>query len=150
MRQGSEALQQLDFNEEPEFVKKRGADILPFRLKPSDNSEKEIGQGYDKYMALGGILSQKEYREVMKRAGDETISSSKWSAHANSMARAADIILSPETVTIYGILRDEKSDPKKKHYSELSDQKLLAEALLIIGDESSWSVFTEKYPHIFN
>jgi hypothetical protein len=149
MRQGSEALQ-LDFDKEPKVVKKVEADIRLFKPEPNDNSEKEIARGYDKYAASGGILSQEEYRRVMKRAEAETTPNSMWSAHANSMARAAGITLSPETAAIYGILRDEKPDPEKKRYSELSDQKLLAEALLIIGDESSRSVFIEKHPHIFN
>jgi len=61
------------------------------------------------------------------------------------MARTAGISLSPKAVGIYGILRD----PADESYSGLSDQKLLAEVLRFVGDGSSLTAFTEKFPNIF-
>jgi hypothetical protein len=111
--------------------------------------QKEKEQSYEKYKASGGILSPEEYRDVLERFADEreAPATSLSSAHANSMARAAGITLTPEAVSIYGKLRAEQPDTAKE---EMSDQKLLAETLLIIGDKSSWTAFTEKYPHIFH
>lgn len=71
-----------------------------------------------------------------------------WSKHAKFMAETAGITISPETIKIYGILRDEKPGPEKNH-SGMSDQEIFAEALRMSGDMSSFTVFTEKYPHIF-
>lgn len=141
-----EAFPQEDFPPEPKKeLEKKGAVILPFRRKEN------IRKGnYEEYKALSGTLSQEEYWDVLKRAAEERNIFSKWSGHANSMARAAEITLSPETVALYGILRDEKPDPIKEHFSELSDQKLLAEALRIVGDTKSLEALIEKHPHIFN
>jgi hypothetical protein len=143
MERNAEAFQPKDFQPEPE---KKSAVILPFRRKESP----EEGN-YEQYKALGGTLSQEEYQDVLKRAEEGRNIYSRWSKDANSMARAAEITLSPETVTLYGILRDEKPDPAKEHYSELNDQKLLAEALRIVGDESSLGMFIKKFtPTVFH
>ena len=146
MRQGSEALQQLDFNEESEPIKKKGADIIPFRQKPRDNSEKEIGNDYDKYMASGGILSQKEYQYILKLADEGTHAGSRSSY---TMPRPEGIIISPEAETIYGILNNERSNLVKAR-EEMGDKYLLGEAFLIVGDKSSRDALVKKYPHIFN
>jgi hypothetical protein len=126
----------------------------PERGKENGSDEKE-GRSYEEYKTLGGTLSQTEYENVVKRAADETILSyparlkhTKRSNYINFMAQA---ILPSGTATIYGILRDEKSDPApdsvKEHYSTMDDHKLVAEALRIIGDKRSLIAFTEKYPH---
>lgn len=138
-----------DKEEKPDEKKKESARIFDFPSK-KERTQEEIGQGYDKYKNVGGILSSEEYQDVLKRAADGTFSNSKWFVNAHSMTQSAGIPLSSETATIYGILRDEKPDPVKEHYSEKSDQELLAEALRIVGDESSLSKFIENYPHIFN
>jgi len=112
-----------------------------------------VVRGYENYKASGGILSQAEYQSVLERAADsKNVPSVSTEAQATHMAQASEIVLSPETVTIYGILRhDEKPSPDTKgHYSALSDQKLLAEALRLVGDERPLTTFIEKYPHISN
>ena len=73
-----------------------------------------------------------------------------WTKHANFMAETAGITISDETIKTYSRLRDEKPDPEKReNHSGMSDQEILAEALRISGDMSSFAVFTKKYPHIF-
>ena len=134
-----------------ESKRKREAVILPFKQKLESKGE-EKRQDYAGYKTLGGVLSQEEYQNVRSHAADKEYipSGSLWRGHANFMASTAGITLSPETVTIYEILRSEKPDPAKEHYSELGDQKLLAEALRIVGDKNSLDMFIEKLPHIFN
>ena len=138
MPQHAEALPQEDFplkpEEEPE---KKSAEILPFRR-------------YEEYKNLGGILSPKEYEDVLKLAkeGKEAPSNSLSSEAATSMARVAGIALSPETITLYEILSEERSELAKER-EEMSDQKLLAEALRIVGNKSSLDKFIEKNPVVF-
>ena len=74
-----------------------------------------------------------------------------WAKHAKFMASEAGIEnLSTETVTMYGILRDEKPGTAKGGPSGMSDQELLAEALRRSGDEASLAKFLDvkNYPHI--
>lgn len=72
-----------------------------------------------------------------------------WAKHAYFMAKMAGITISDETVKKYETLRNEKPDPEKENHSGMSDHELLAEALRMSGDMSSFTTFTEKYPHIF-
>jgi hypothetical protein len=145
MPQHAEAFPQEDFQPKPypeKELEKKSAVILPFLRKEN------IRKGnYAEYRALHGTLSPEEYQDVLRRA----MEASRWLENANSMARAAEITLSPETMTLYGILRDEKPDPAKKHYSELSDQELLAEALRIVGNKPSLDTFIKRFtPTVFH
>lgn len=147
MKQGAEALQSEPyFSEDTEAEKKKGADILPFRQKPEENNKEEIGQSYEAYKSLGGRLSPEEYRDVLRRAADkkEALAASRWSASAHSMAEAGGITLLPETVVLYGILRN----PEKEQYSVLGDQKLLAEALRLAGDGGALKIFINNFEKI--
>lgn len=65
------------------------------------------------------------------------------------MAETAGITLSPETVMMYGLLRDEKPNPSKENHSGMSDHEILAEALRMSGDKDSLATFEESLPHIF-
>ena len=153
MRQGSEAFKQdfVDSSGEPE--EKKSAVILQFKPRTYESAA-ENGHEYKEYKALGGILDEMEYRNVLGRidSSKNVPPNSPTSLQAESMANAAGIILSPETVALYGLLRhDVKPSPDtKNHYSTLNDQKLLAEALRMVGDKNSLATFIEKHAHIFN
>jgi len=141
MPQHAEAFPQEDFQPEPKKEpEKKSAVILPFRRK--ENPEEG---NYKQYKGLGGILNPKEYEDVLKLAKErkEVPSGSLSSGAANSMARVAGIALSPEIAIIYGILSDKRPDLAKEH-EEMNDQKLLAEALCIAGNESSLVTFKES------
>ena len=101
---------------------------------------------YKAYKALGGTVSQEGFQNILNHVESERNTPPHFmrSERANDMAEAAGITLSPETVTIYGLLHDESGA------NDQSDQKLLAEALRISGDTHPLSTFIEKYPHIFN
>jgi hypothetical protein len=141
-----------DSSGETKPVEKSDTNVFPFKPKEQAKAEGGNRQSYEKYKVSGGRLSPEEYRNVLARFADgkENPSASLSSAHANSMARAAGITLTSEAVSLYGKLRAEQPDPEKEHYSEMSDQQLLAEALRISGDTRSLTAFMEKYPHIFH
>ena len=107
--------------------------------------EKE--QNYGKYKNLGGILSQEEYQHVLEHVaeGKGVPSTSLALEHANTMARFAGITLSPETIAIYEVLSAERQNLAKELPDEMSDQKLLAEALRIAEDKSSLATFIENH-----
>lgn len=153
MRQGSEAFKQnfVDPSEEPE--KKESGVILQFKPRAYESAAENVHE-YKEYKALGGILDEREYRNVLGRidSSRNVPPNSPTSLQAKVMANVAGITLSPETVVLYGILRnDVKPDPDtEEHYSTLTDQKLFAEALRMVGDKDSLATFIEKHAHIFN
>ena len=157
MGRGSEAFKQkFNPSEEPEEegsgnVVEGSGNVLPF--KPRNESAENVYK-YKEYKALGGILDEMEYQDVLGRidSSRNIPPYSPTSLQAEVMAKFAGITLSPETVALYGVLRnDVKPDPDtEEHYSTLNDQKLFAEALRMVGDKDSLATFIEKHPHIFN
>lgn len=139
-----------DEKRKPKEQKGDGADVISIRRKEEEMAG--AGRNYEQYLASGGILGQEAYQDVLERAANEgeVPAESKSPGHAIFMAREAGIALSPEAVSIYQILRDKKPDPEKEKFSGLSDQKLLAEVLRIVGDTRSRNAFEKKYPHIFD
>jgi hypothetical protein len=111
------------------------------------SDEEKLELKYERYASSGGTANKKEYEHVMNRKLSENIT---WPLHAKFMATLAEIApLSDDILERYGVLCDERADPAIEHYSHLSDQKLLAEALLMSGDMKSFFAFIGKYPHIF-
>lgn len=125
--------------------------ILAFPEQVKEESVVEQENNFEVYEALGGVLRKTEYQDVLSRAahGEEIPASSLSLKLAHSMARVAGITLSPETTTLYVMLRNEKPDQGSEDYHRLSDQELLAEALRMSGDTSSLTTFIQKYPQIF-
>ena len=152
MGQGSEAFKQDFVYPSGKLENKKSADILQFR--PRTESAVENEHEYKEYKALGGILDEMEYRNVLGRidSSRNVPPNSPTSLQAKVMANVAGITLSPETVVLYGILRnDVKPSPDtKNHYSTLTDQKLFAEALRMVGDKDSLATFIEKNARIFS
>src|SRR3989344_3304690 len=153
MNRSAEAFKEPYPDEDPGSGEGQGAVILPFRPKAIEGTESRQGHDYDEYKALGGtILSQAEYQSVRERAAQKgNIPSDSTRSQTDLMTEDAGITLSPETVTVYGILRgDRKPTPDTKgHYSEQGDQQLLAEALRITGDKISLTIFVENHRNIF-
>ena len=53
-------------------------------------------------------------------------------------------------VVLYGILRnDTMPQGVEYHHAQMSDQKIFAEALRMLGDKDSLEKFTAALPHIF-
>ena len=53
-------------------------------------------------------------------------------------------------MALYAVLRaDANVDKEKYHHSQMSDQRLFAEALRMLGDTVSLRKFIAAHPHIF-
>jgi hypothetical protein len=110
--------------------------------------------GYEEYKALGGIINEVDYARAIKKA-EETASADEMSfQQARVLARSAEIEIlenNDPRVVLYSILRnDQNISGAEYHHSQMSDQKLFAEALRISGDEESLGKFTDALPHIFS
>lgn len=109
---------------------------------------------YRRYVELGGIINEKDCRSALSRAGKTTTLSVSSMAQVEGMAKRAGIVLhnsedSPDPRAIlYGILRSDRVPEPKYHHSQMSDQRLFAEALRMLGDADSLKKVIEAYPNI--
>ncbi len=119
----------------------------------------DLEECYFLYRENGGILPKERYQEFlnMQMSGVQTKGIRPPSIQqALGMARFTGLGLSRQEVLIYGHLRqimkdpeqEESNDPQTDVYS-LSDQRLLAEILLMEGRLDDHQLFTSAYPNIF-
>lgn len=106
---------------------------------------------YESYQSRHGGLSQEAYESALTRAADlDTELYPGYASAAESMAVFSGIELSPETRTLYAILRSDKiKNSEADHYTDMDDQPLLAEILYREGKHEDLSKFVRAYPNIF-
>ncbi|MDO8676100.1 MAG: hypothetical protein Q7K16_00335 [Candidatus Azambacteria bacterium] len=110
---------------------------------------------YERYQELGGIINEKDYKSALTRAKDITAIDTELTEQLKSIARLAGIelhntknVLDQRTI-LYGVLRtDTKPKVVKYHHSQMSDQRLFAEVLRMLGDVDSLSRLINTHPHI--
>ncbi len=111
---------------------------------------------YGRYKKLGGIINEKDYESALTRAKNTTTLNILLIQQSEFIARIAGIKLCNTKDTIdqrtilYGILR---SDTKSKeeaeyHHSDMSDQRLFAEVLRMLGDIDSLNKLINTHPNI--
>ncbi len=110
---------------------------------------------YERYKKLGGIINEKDYESALTRAKNATILDIALIKELEFIARIAGIELRntkdaiDQRTILYGILRtDAKPEGIKYHHCQMSDQRLLAEALRMLGDVDSLNKLINTYPHI--
>lgn len=100
---------------------------------------------YQRYKEIGGIINEKEYESSLARSRDTTITPEKTlMKEAELIAEFAGIelhntkdVIDQRTI-LYGILRaDTKPEETKHHHSQMSDQRLFAEVLRMLGDTNA-------------
>ncbi len=112
---------------------------------------------YEEYKKIGGILNRKDYERALFRAKELKTVNKAHIAQVENTARFAGIELKyPEggydpRIALYAVLRaDENPEPKSEdHHSELSDQRLFAEVLRMLGDTESLRKLIYTHPNIF-
>ena len=109
---------------------------------------------YQRYQELGGIINEKDYESALLRSKNAVAPSRSVVRQAKFIAETAGIALASETsadkrVILYGILRtDSKPTDIKYHHSQMSDQRLFAEALRMVGDADSLHKLLAAFPNI--
>ena len=110
---------------------------------------------YVLYKTLGGVFNEENYKSAFERAAKalstESITAKK---QAVAIARHAGIKLDGlhfnKLTTLYGVLRDDTDDKIeiKHHHCKMSDQRLFAETLRILGDTKSLKKLINAFPNI--
>lgn len=109
---------------------------------------------YAVYCRLGGIINEKDYTIIFERAiltqPNESTSAKN---QAMMIIKRADLNLDTEytekLVTLYSVLRNDTCpDEAKHHHCQMSDQRLLAEALRMMEDANSLQKLVVAFPNI--
>ena len=109
---------------------------------------------YDRYRELGGIINEKACKSALEKAEKMAAFHKFLIGQAENIARHAGIVLDNSggvdpKVRFYAALRtDTNSGNEKYHHSQMSDQRLFAEALRMLGDADSLNKIIAAYPHI--
>lgn len=104
---------------------------------------------YEDYTKRGGIINEKDYSSVVERADKQFDVSVAQRAQAESIFTYAHIAPDERVTKLYAILRsDVRPQEVEHHHSEMSDQRLFAEALRMVGDTESLKKLVEAYPNI--
>jgi hypothetical protein len=122
-----------------------------FELYPS----KRKGVSYAEYQEQGGIINGEDFISALSRTEKTKTIDKMLKTHAEVIARVANIELqSTEEMTdprivLYAILRnDVREEEVEYHHDNMSDQRLFAEALRMLGDTESLNKMIEAYPNI--
>ena len=114
----------------------------------------EEGGAYGKYQKLGGIINEKDCISALTRAEKIVAFNEPLRRQAKNIAEYAGIVLDDSggidpKVKLYAVLRaDNKPRNVKNHHSQMSDQRLFAEAIRMLGDVDSLNKMIAAYPDI--
>ena len=122
-----------------------------FEIHPNKKEE----ESYHRYRKLGGIINEQDYKSALARAESATTFDKTLKAQAEGIARFAKIelhniggVIDPR-IKLYAILREDvRPEGVERHHDEMSDQRLFAEALRMLGDVESLEKMIEIYPNI--
>lgn len=122
---------------------------------PTVPGNTEDKKSYHRYWELGGIINEKDYESALTRAENTTALNKTQIMQAEGIAKFAGIELHntkdtvDQRIILYGILRsDDKPKEVKDHHSQMSDQRIFAESLRMLGDIDSLNKLIKAYPNI--
>ena len=104
---------------------------------------------YRRYRELGGIINEKDYESALTRAKNGATPDVARIKQARLIARFAGIEPRNQITTLYGILRADTAPAEVLcHHSQMSDQRLFAEALRMLGDVDALTKLISAHPQI--
>ncbi len=109
--------------------------------------------GFDRYQELGGIINEGDYEKALRRAGKITSLNTCLVTQAEMIARFTGVPLDnknrlDEITVLYGVLRTDTNPGVKHHHSQMSDQRLFAEALRMLDHPELLEQVIAAYPNI--
>ncbi|MBI2637811.1 MAG: hypothetical protein HYW88_02830 [Candidatus Sungbacteria bacterium] len=111
--------------------------------------------GHQRYVALGGIINEVDYTDALSRIKSPFMPSKAEIQEAENIGKFAGIELHntknvvDKTTMLYAVLRnDSKPEGVTYHHSQMSDQRLFAETLRMLGDADSLKKLISAYPNI--
>jgi len=119
------------------------------------DTQKEKGH-YARYQELGGIINKKDCESALVRSMETITVNDMAMGKVEDIAKFAGIELHntkdaiDPRVKLYAVLRSDIKSKKEAeyHHSDMSDQRLFAEALRMLGDAESLERLIHAYPNI--
>ncbi len=110
---------------------------------------------YRRYRELGGIINEKDYKSALARAKNTVTLKITLIKQSEHIAQIAGIELHntknalDPIIILYGILRTDTAPQEVEyHHSQMSDQRLFAEALRMLGDADALNKLINAHPNI--
>ena len=132
-----------------------GALGVHLSLMKAEHPEEKAGRTYARYKELGGIINENDYAAAFARAERSVALDPKFIAQSESIASFAGIALhnskeaADPRAALYVILRsDMKPEGVAHHHSQMSDQRLFAEAVRMAEDTDALQKLIAAYPNI--
>lgn len=137
-------------------------ELLEQEVLDPEMEEKETGEdlddNYQTYIGLGGIINETDFKNSLEKLKNTTSMDKARIAQSQVIANRSGIklhnsidSLDPRTI-LYGILRSDTppANPKEAqyHHSQMSDQRIFAEVLRMLGDADSLQKLIETHPNI--
>lgn len=108
---------------------------------------------YERYLELGGIINEEDYRKAMGRMEQTTTLEKCLISQAEHIAKTTGIRLQnfkgelDPTTILYGVLRTDQNPDVKNHHGQMSDRQLFAEALRMLDQPESLAKLIQAYPN---
>lgn len=119
------------------------------RSAPDMQEALEEDNSYKRYRELGGIINEKDYESILQRATSDSATGAALAKQASRIADIAHITPDKRVFRLYRTMRnDTKPAGVKHHHSQMSDQRLFAEALRMVGDADSLDKLISALPNI--
>lgn len=114
---------------------------------------KTMKVGYSRYQELGGIINEGDYNKALRQAGKIISLSTCLVVQAEMIAQFARVPLDnkeflDKITVLYGVLRTDTNPGLKYHHSQMSDQRLFAEALRMLDYPDLLEQVIAAYPNI--
>ena len=106
---------------------------------------------YGSYRTLGGIINEKDCVIALDKSEKTAAFNKTLIQEAENIAERAGIVLensdgADPRVKLYAVLRaDNKPEDVKYHHSQMSDQRLFAETLRMLGDTDALDKLVNAY-----
>ena len=115
-------------------------------------TERVNSRSYEEYHKLGGIINEGVYRSAMERAGDPaTLPDETLVIQAKNIARVSGMHFTKdelrEVIALYGVLRNDLDPGAEFHHGQMSDERLVAEALRMLNHPGQLKKLMGTYPH---
>lgn len=142
---------------EKEFSLNKSGEVSIASEVPAEGTMEIEKSDWQKYQEIGGIIDEPGYVSAMERAKNSYEIDENKVKRIRAIAYAAEVELTPQSIELFGILRgDEKPSGVAHHHSQMTDEKLLIQVLLMLGDKESAdkiipkAIIPEHKRHQFN
>ncbi len=109
---------------------------------------------FSRYGDLGGRINEEDYLSAMERATSSRKQSESLRGQVKHTAKVAqidlnDIVGGPENLYfLYGVLRDDVKPNVEHHHGQMSDERLVVEALRMLDNPDFLEKVIAAYPNI--